>query len=689
MMRKAVVLRESRMIEPAVSPGTTSTDFRAVFEATPSPYLVLAPDFTIVAVNEAYLAATGTTRCDLVGRFLFDAFPDNPDDPGATGVARLRASLERVLDSRRPDIMAIQKYDIQVSRNAGGGFEERYWSPVNTPVLGPDGGIAAIIHRVDDVTSQMQSQQRAAQLESEVAAQAVAIEAAHMNLRTAHEGLDRRVEERTRALSNEREYLHSLLMAVPVAVAVLLGPEHRYFLRNDAHTALFPRGNVIGKTFQEIDADQGGSVLAILNRVYHTGLPYRLHRQRVMVPTGRDGGVGELYFDFAWHPLFGAHGRVDGVLATGVDVTEQELARRATEASEARFHLIANALPQVVWTAQPDGFITWYNDWWYAYSGAGRNPHWDDPDTPVHPDDLQRTLQRWRHSMESGEPFELEHRIRSKADGQYRWHLARARPVRDDSGAIVKWIGSSTDIDEQKQAAQRLGEVQRLRERFMYTLAHDLRNPLSTATMAAQFLLRFTPQAAQREHLLDTIISSLRRVDEMTENFLDASLLEAGQSLPLKAGSCNLRAIAERTVADAVLVHGERISIRGVDEAWGCWSRDGLHRALENLVTNAFKYGSPETPITVILERGDAGPRLSVHNYGRPLSEAEMEVLFELFERSSSARVSSQQGWGIGLAVVKGIIESHGGHVSVESAAAAGTTFTIELPWDARPFLPS
>lgn len=661
-------------MERAGNPPDTELDYRAIFEATAAPQLVLTSDFTIVAVNEAYLAATATTREDLLGRYMFDAFPDNPRDLEATGVARLRASLERVLAHGKPDRMDIQKYDIEIRGSQVGEFEERYWSPVNKPVFNSAGELAWIIHRVEDVTSLVQSRKRASELASEISAQAMEIQA---------------VEERTRTLSNEREYLHSLLMAVPVPVAVLLGPEHRYFLRNDAHAALFPHGDVIGKTFEETEPEGAKLVLDILDRVYRSGVPYRLPRQKVLVRAGPDGGPGEACYDFAWHPLFGASGMVDGVLVTGIDITEQDRARRAIEESEARFHLIANALPQIVWTARPDGFIDWYNDWWYNYSGLTRGAHWGNAGMPLHPDDMQRTAELWRQSMETGKPYEIEHRVRRKADGQYRWHLARAVPVRDGSGAIVQWIGSNTDIDEQKQAEYRLSEAQRLRERFMNTLAHDLRNPLATAAMAAQFLFRFKPENGQRDHLLQTIIASLRRVDEMTENLLDASLLEAGQSLPLKAGPCDLRAIVERTVGDLALVHGDRIIVRGIHEAYGCWSSDGLHRILENLVTNAFKYGAPDTPVTVTLERGDDGPGLAVHNYGRPLGEAEKQTLFELFQRSGSAKVSGQQGWGIGLAVVKGIVESHGGHVAVESEAGAGTTFTIRLPWDSRPFLPA
>src|SRR4051812_44719157 len=109
-------------------------DFRALFQAAPGLYLVLRPDFTIVAASDAYLRATMTVREEVFGRGIFDVFPDNPDDPEATGVANLRASLKRVLASRAPDAMAVQKYDVRRPPREGGGFEERHWRPLSTPV---------------------------------------------------------------------------------------------------------------------------------------------------------------------------------------------------------------------------------------------------------------------------------------------------------------------------------------------------------------------------------------------------------------------------------------------------------------------------------------------------------------------------------------------------------------------------
>jgi signal transduction histidine kinase/ActR/RegA family two-component response regulator len=140
---------------------TRTPDFRALFEAAPALYLVLAPDLTIVAVSNAYLHATMTVRKEILGRNLFEIFPDNPDDPAADGIRNLRASLDGVLANRVPDSMPIQKYDIR-RPGAEAGFEERFWSPFNSPVLDAQGAVAYIIHCVEDVTEFVRLEQREA-----------------------------------------------------------------------------------------------------------------------------------------------------------------------------------------------------------------------------------------------------------------------------------------------------------------------------------------------------------------------------------------------------------------------------------------------------------------------------------------------------------------------------------------------
>jgi signal transduction histidine kinase/CheY-like chemotaxis protein len=167
--------------------GSEEVDFRALFEGAPGLFLVLDPDLRIVAVSEAYLAATMIRRDDVLGRGIFDVFPDNPDDPAATGVGNLRASLDRVRKTARADTMAVQKYDIRRPESEGGGFEVRYWSPVNSPVMDDLRRVRYIIHRVEDVTEFVQLRERGEGMEAEIVRRSRELQAANAELRNAGE----------------------------------------------------------------------------------------------------------------------------------------------------------------------------------------------------------------------------------------------------------------------------------------------------------------------------------------------------------------------------------------------------------------------------------------------------------------------------------------------------------------------
>ncbi len=217
--------------------SSTPPDFQALFQSTPGLYLVLAPDFTIKAVTDAYLHATMTNREDILGRGVFDVFPDNPNDPSATGVRNLRTSLQRVLQDKTSDAMAVQKYDIRKPESEGGGFEERYWSPVNSPVLGPTGEVLNIIHRVEDVTKfirlkhQELAQEKiteelrthAGQMEVEIYQRAAEVQEANRRLEATNQELLRAKEEAERGSRFKDQFLSTMSHELRTPLNAVLG----------------------------------------------------------------------------------------------------------------------------------------------------------------------------------------------------------------------------------------------------------------------------------------------------------------------------------------------------------------------------------------------------------------------------------------------------------------------------------
>ena len=324
----------------------TPIDFKLLFESGPALYLVLDPALHIVAASNGYLEATRTVREDIVGRHLFDVFPDNPDDPAATGTRNLKASLETVLRTGKPHTMAVQKYDIRRPRSEGGGFEEKFWSPVNSPVFAGD-QLTHIIHRVEDVTEFVRLERQTRERER-----------ANDELRSRAETVRAELYLRTQAMEEAklhgfistgsgnlglipRANLYLLLMQAPAAVCIVRGSDHVLELANPAFQRMAGGGHILGRPIAEALPETIRELLIEpLDRVLETG--ESCVRNEVELA---DSG----FFTLMYQPMLGANGLVEGVVFFGFDITEEvqsrrkveELARDLREANRAKDEFIA------------------------------------------------------------------------------------------------------------------------------------------------------------------------------------------------------------------------------------------------------------------------------------------------------------------------------------------------------------
>lgn len=278
-----------------------------------------------------------------------------------------------------------------------------------------------------------------------------------------------------------------------------------------------------------------------------------------------------------------------------------------------------------------------------------------------------------------GEQFSDEERLIVGADGSQRHVIFSGSALRDATGAVVLAINVFRDVSK-------LRELEATREEYVSLVSHDLRGPLAAARIGAELLQSHPEKLHDPSGIAAKIVRSLDRTDRMVQNLLDAHRIRAGKRLPLELEQCNLTAIAQDVADELRAIYGDRFRVRMEEEVWGYWSADELRRALWNLASNAIKYGAAEAPVTIEISRLQDGVRLSVHNQGIPIPAEDRALLFRAFSRARAVGTAVRRGWGLGLTLVLGCVEAHGGSVSVESSAASGTTFVIELPLDSRPY---
>ena len=363
-----------------------------------------------------------------------------------------------------------------------------------------------------------------------------------------------------------------------------------------------------------------------------------------------------------------------------------------------RYQTLANAIPQIVWIAQPNGAADFFNEPWFTYSGLtfeqSEGFGWKKV---FHPEDLQPALQRWEETLEKKKEYRIEGRLR-RADGIYRWHLVRALPERDSRGRILAWLGTAVDINDQKQGQARLHQIiealeekkreaeaaTRLKSEFISHLAHELRTMLNSIIgySALQAEGVFGEISERQKIPVEGIQRNASGLLDLANNLLDLSRVESGQ-MSLFIEPVDLRTLLLTALENLEILINEknlRIEWRIQDDLKTIQS-DSLkvRQIFLNLISNAIKF-TDQGSITISVTNVEGGIVLSVQDTGIGIRREDLPVIFEAFRRIDSPQAQRSGGSGLGLTIVKNILEALHGRIEVQSELGCGSTFTVFLP---------
>lgn len=633
--------RDARVVAPAPvgvpsadgNQRGATPDFRALFESAPDAYLVLSPELIIVAASDAYTRATMTQREAIVGRSLFDVFPENPH-PGATAHRNIRASLERVRKHRLADVMPIQKHDLQRSAADGGGFEERFWLPVNSPVSGPSGALSYIIHRVEDVTDRRRIEDDFRLMLESLPCALVMVD---------RNGIMTLVDQETEHLFG---YSRQELLGQPLE---LLLPEPLR-AKHAAHVMTF---------FGRPDRRKMGAGQPLFGR-------------------RKDGSLIRLEIDL--NPIETSEGTRS--LASIVDISERQRAHEA----RARLAAIVESSDDAIVGLSLDGIVTDWNEGacaMFGYCaqeviGASLALLVLEDREDEHPGLLQR--------LRNGERIDHFETVRRCKDGHAIDVSISISPIRDPAGVLIGASKIAHDITQLKRAQTALQRakddtdaVNRELESFSYSVAHDLRTPLRSIDGFSQALLEdcadklddegrkylgYVRESAQHmAHLIDDILA-LSRVSRATLSDEPVDLSALARSVIARLS----RAQPERKVSVSIQ---DGLSVRGDPRL--------LEIALGNLLDNAWKFTRNRSDARIELgaTSQDGATTYFVRDNGAGFDMAYASKLFGVFQRLHGAH--EFEGTGVGLATVQRVVHRQGGRVWAQAVVGAGATFYFTL----------
>lgn len=373
------------------------------------------------------------------------------------------------------------------------------------------------------------------------------------------------------------------------------------------------------------------------------------------------------------------------------DITARKAAERTAQESTERFRFLAESMPHMVFTARPNGDVDYFNQQWSAFTGFSFDEIKDWRWTRfIHPDDLPETVARWSRSLATGESFEFQHRFR-RSDGVHRWHLSRACAMRDAGGAITMWISSNTDIDDQKRIQDDLSRLYKqaeslnhAKDEFLATISHELRTPITSILGWSELLTMNTLDEATLRTGIATILSSAKTQAKLIDDVLDVSRMITGKlhlniepidlenvlgaALTAIVPAANAKNIKININAQAPLIRISGDAVR-------------LQQVFWNLLSNALKFTQEGGRIDIRLYARKSTMVVEVEDTGIGITPEFLPYAFDRFAQQKGESKKNHGGMGIGLSIVKQLVELHGGTVCAASdGEGRGATITVSFP---------
>ncbi len=647
-------------------------DYIRVFEQSSELLVVIDTNFVIVAASNAFLKTSATVRENIVGCNIFEVFPDNPNDITAKGEEKIRASFNRVIKNKTEDVLPVIRYDIAKPSSEGDRFETKYWKIIHSPILDANNNVKYIIQRAEDVT------------ENETLVELLDVEHKALKL----------VED------SEKRY-NMMLMKSPFAFAILKGKEMVITLANDAVKEIWGKGKDLeGKPLLEILPEIKDSEFpALLDKVYTTGIPFT--GEELVAPVFRNGKLEDVYFYFVYQPYLEADETISGVTIIAYEVTEQVIAKKKVEESEHEIREIKEQLELSIktgkigvwfWDVKKDK-LTWNDEQKeiYGFSASEEITSATQFNDLIVPEDLKRI----EEDQSAGTKIEHEYdfRIIRKHNGELRWIKSRAKNTLDQQGTLQYISGVNIDITDQviakskAEAAQLVAEnAMHAKQQFLSNMSHEIRTPMNIIMGFANVLLKSELDKTQQEYLTAIKVSAdsllvlindildLAKVDagkmtfEQTPFNLATSLSAMLQLFDIKMKEKNLALAEQFDIAIPEIIIGDPLRLRQI---------------ILNLISNAVKFTEVgKITMRVALLKQDAEKvtiEFTITDTGIGIPKNKLEHIFDDFEQATDENSRLYGGTGLGLTIVKKLIELQGGTIQVESELGKGSSFSFQL----------